>query len=279
MSADVNALPKNRVIRKRFSARTTGIHLSALPAELRAALRQAGTETSDGDYLEKHRIPDPIRLAAADGGVRVLSRDESWALAEKAAIELESSLLRGKAGKVAAFLSDTGQGPYANYGRPVVDYTGFFVDHIHHRLAGAGIGKGAGPLRYGPLLIAIDTAAAAGLTALGHAARGADLADRAVVTDVASTGAYEGGSAWASAKVGVIAGAKAMALTAVIPIPGARVASVAIGFFIGAATAIAAKKVVNSAKDIAVDAACKATDRALDQKAAVDQASSASAVG
>lgn len=276
-TTDETPLPKNRLIRKRFSARTTGIHLSALPAELRAALRQA--ETSEGDYLEKHQIPDKIRITTGDGGLRVLSRDETWALAERAAIALESSLLRGKAGEVTAFFSDTGQGPYANYGRPVVDYTGFFVDHIHRRLAVTGIGKGAGPLRYGPLFIAIDTAAAAGLTAIGYAARGADLSDRAVVTDVASTGAYEGGSAWASAKVGVLAGAKAMALTAVMPIPGARVASVAVGFFVGATAAIAAKKVVNTAKDVAVDAACKATDHAPDQKAVAGPASPTRAVG
>ena len=255
MSTKVNALPKNRVIRKRFAARTTGIHLSALPSELRAALNQDGS--SNGGYLEKHRIPDKVRLTAADGGVRELSRDEAWALAESAAIELESNLLRGWAGKVTGYFSATGQGPYANYGRPVVDYTGFFVDEIHRRRA--GIGGGASSLRYGPLFIAVDTVAAAGLTALGYAARGSDLTESAVVTDVASTGAYEGGSAWASAKVGVLAGAKAMALTAVMPVPGARVAALAVGFFVGATTAIAAKKVVNRAKDATVDAAARQT--------------------
>jgi hypothetical protein len=52
-----------------------------------------------------------------------------------------------------------------------------------------------------------------------------------------------------------------MALTAGMPVPGARLAALAVGFFVGASTAIAAKKVVNEAKDAAVDAVSKATDR------------------
>jgi len=94
---------------------------------------------------------------------------------------------------------------------------------------------------------------------VGHWARGADLTDRVVVADVASTGAYEGSSAWATAKFGVAVGVKAMGLTAALAVPGAPAASILVGVTIGAAAAISAKRLVNGPKNIAVDAAGSST--------------------
>ena len=184
----------------------------------------------------------------------MLSRDQAWTLADRAGLALESSLLAGTAGRVAGFFSATGQGVYADYGRPTLDFSGFFVDQLN-RMAAGDAGRAASALQFGPVLIALDTAGAAGLTALGHWARGTDLTDPVVVADVASTGAYEGSSAWASAKLGVVAGVKAMGLTAALTIPGAPAASILVGVTIGAAAAIVAKRLVNGLKNIAVDAA------------------------
>ena len=261
-------VPKNPVIRQRISARTIGIHRSALPSELRALTSRPSSDPSirptirpvaTGAYLRKHQIPEQVRIRGSDGTVRVLSRDQAWTLADEAGLALESSLLSGTAGRLAAFFSATGQGVYANYGRPTLDFSGFFVDQLS-RMAAGGAGPAAGALQFGPLLIALDTASAAGLTALGHWARGADLNDRVVVADVASTGAYEGSSAWATAKFGAVAGVKAMGLTAALSVHAVPAASILVGVTIGAAAAIAAKRLVNGLKNIAVDAAISITD-------------------
>lgn len=265
------APPVNRVIRKRIAARTIGIHLSALPPELRAL--HTVNKTDGKDYLVKHDIPDKIPLTDAEGTVRMFSRDEAWAFADKAGAELEWSLLSGMAGKVTALFSSAGQGVYANYGRPTVDFSGFFHDHMQtvaaneaaHALGqpprGSLAAQRLNDLRLGPIMIAIDTASAAGFTALGHASRGASLTDSTVLTDMVSTGVYEGSSAWATAKLGVLTGAKAMGLTAALPIPGAQLAAIPVGFLVGAATAIVAKRVANDLKDAAVDAGHEAVDR------------------
>ncbi len=253
-----NTPPKNPVIRQRISARTIGIHRSALPCELRALTGRAG---ATGAYLRKRQIPEQVRIAGADKTIQVLSRDEAWALADRAGLALESSLLSGTAGRVAGFFSATGQGIYADYGRPTLDFSGFFVDQLN-RMAGDAAGRAAGVLQFGPVLIALDTAGAAGLTALGHWARGADMTDRVVVADVASTGAYEGGSAWASAKLGVAAGVKAMGVTAALSVSGAPAMSILVGVAVGAGVAIAAKRLVNGLKNIVVDAASSTADSA-----------------
>ncbi len=265
------AHPVNRVFRKRIAARTIGIHLSALPPELRAL--HTVSKTDGKDYLVKHDIPDQIQLTDSEGTVRMLSRDEAWAFADKAGAELEWSLLSGMAGKMTALFSSVGQGVYANYGRPTMDFSGFFHDHVKTVAAneaarafgqqprGSIAAQGLNDLQLGPILIAIDTASASGFTALGHASRGANLTGRTVLTDIVSTGVYEGSSAWTTAKLGVLTGAKAMGLTAILPIPGARLAAIPVGFLVGAATAIVAKRVANELKDAAVDAAHEAVHR------------------
>jgi hypothetical protein len=243
-------LPENRVLRKRVAARTTGIHVSALPAELRGL---ADLMEVDG-YFEKRHLPEEIQIADSRGKVATLSRDEAWMLADKAGADLEGSLLSGRAGKVAAFFSTHGQGIYANYGRPTMDFSAFFRDYIERKAAAAaGTANALSQVQFGPLFIALDTASASGFTALGHFARGASLAEGTVLTDVVSTGAYEGTSAWATAKLGVFAGAKAMGTTAVLPVPGAPLAAIFAGFVVGAATAVVAKRVANQLKDVAID--------------------------
>lgn len=188
-------------------------------------------------------------------------------LADEKGESMEWTLLSGLSGRIAAFFSTHGQGIYANYGRPTLDFSGFFRDHV------AGVGTGSAPsgsnFRLGPLFIAFDTASAAGLTALGHVARGASLSNATVASDILSTGAYEGTSAWASAKIGVVVGAKAMGMVAAAPLPGVRLAAFVTGFTVGAATAIVAKRTTNRLKDMAIDAAYEASDRrAVDDRAA-----------
>jgi hypothetical protein len=246
------SLPENRVIRKRVAARTTGIHVCALPPELRELV---GRTNADG-YVGKHDFPEEVQIADSGGKAATLSRDEAWELVDKSGAELEWSLLTGTTGKIAAFFSTHGQGIYANYGRPTMDFSGFFRDYIARRAAArAGNLNGLAQVQFGPLFIAVDTASASGFTALGHFARGANLAEGTVFADVVSTGAYEGTSAWASAKLGVFAGAKAMSTTAVLPVLGAPLAAVAAGFVVGAAAAIVAKRAANQLKDFAIDAA------------------------
>lgn len=282
-----HSAPNSRVIRKRMIARTIGIHISVLPPELRALRMQ--TDRHGDSYLARHQIPDQIRIMDTHGMARVLSREQAWMLAEEAAQQLERHQLSGTAGRITAFFSTTGQGPYADYGRPTVDYSGFYVDYLNQmsaagtretfcdQLACVGAAGHIGTLHFGPTLIALDTAAAAGLTGLGYMARNVDLADRTVVTDIASTGVYEGSSAWVSAKIGVVAGAKAMAAMAVLPILGTTAASLVIGFVVGAAAAVVTKQAVNSTKNIAVDSAYKAigtsSDRIGDRPRSDDPAS------
>ncbi len=260
-------LPANRVIRKRFAARTTAIHVSALPPELESLAPLA-----DGNrYLAKHRIPSEVRVPGPEGAPQTLSRDEAWKLADRHGEQVEGGLLYGTAGKVAAFFSTHGQGIYANFGRPSLDFSGFFHDYIDQQAAarachvvtsGSTSATPANGVLLGPLFIAFDTTSAAGLTALGHVARSASLRDRTVATDVLSTGVYEGSSAYATAKLGVITGAKAMGTAAALPIPGACVAAFAAGFLVGALTAVVAKRVINDVKDVAVDRAFDKKDRA-----------------
>jgi hypothetical protein len=250
-------LPENRLIRRRVAARTTAIHASAIADEPWA---KEMLQHCDGDgYLQKHQFPVQIALEESPGEPRVISRDEAWRLADEKGEALEGELLSGLPGRIAAFFSTHGQGIYANYGRPTMDFSGFFSDH----LAGAR----SGTVQIGPLFIAFDTASAAGLTALGHIARGANLTNAAVASDILSTGAYEGTSAWTSAKIGVIAGAKAMGITAVLPLAGAPVAALVAGFAVGAATAIVVKRTTNQLKDKVVDAAYEA---AADRRAVLE---------
>ena len=107
----------------------------------------------------------------------------------------------------------------------------------------------------GPIFIAMDTASAIGFTALGHITRKAKLTDKTVVSDVVSTGVYEGTTSWTSAKFGVFSGAKAIRLTAALPVPGAHLAALPVGFLVGAVTAIFTKRFANQYKDSAIDAA------------------------
>ena len=264
MSTDVEtdarnmiALPDNRVIRRRVAARTTAIHASALADEPWAS---EPIEDRDGDgYLRRHQFPDQILLEGPEGESRALSRDQAWRLADEKAEALEWSLSAGLAGRIAGFFSKHGQGIYANYGRPTMDFSGFFRD----RIAGAG-GKGAqgvNAVRLGPVFIAIDTASAAGFTALGHVSRRADLMSRPVLADVLSTGAYEGTSSWTSAKLGVFTGVKAMTAAALVPLPGARLGALVVGFAVGATTAIVVKRTANRLKDKAIDAAYEGAGR------------------
>lgn len=238
-------LPANRVIRKRIAARTIGVHLSALPPEL-----QAFKNTTNNAYLTKYDLPDEIHLTVSSGDSKVLSRDEAWEFADEAGSKLEWDILPDTmAGKATALFSSTGQGVYANYGRPTVDFFGFYHDHVC--ATGDRLGNA---VMLGPLFIAMDTTSAIGFTALGHITRDARLTDKTVLSDVVSTGVYEGTTAWTSAKFGVFTGARAIRLTAALPIPGAHLAAVPVGFLVGAITAVFTKRFANQAKDSAVDA-------------------------
>ena len=246
-------LPKNRVIRKRFAARTVGIHLSALPPELQVFTDV--NDTTDNAYLTKYDLPDEIHLTVPGGEVKVLSRDEAWAFADEAGSKLEWHMLPDTMpGKAAALFSTTGQGVYANYGRPTMDFSGFFYDCIR---AGQASGRAIASQEnflLGPIFITVDAISAAGFTALGHNTRGAPLTNKTVLTDIVSTGIYEGSSSWTSAKLGVFTGARTIRLAAVLPIPGAHLAAIPIGFLVGAVTAIFAKRLVNQYKDGVIDA-------------------------
>lgn len=254
-------LPANRVIRKRFAARTIAIHLSALPPELTAfkdilKVCKGSNDATDNAYLSKHDLPDKIHLTAPGEEVKVLSRDEAWDLADEAAAKLEWDMLPDNlSGKAAALFSTTGQGVYANYGRPTMDFSGFFYDYT--RASGKVLRGPVAPqqnLLLGPLFITVDAISAAGFTALGHFTRDAPLTNKTVLSDIVSTGVYEGSTAWTSAKLGVFTGARAIRLAAVLPIPGAHLAAVPVGFMVGAVTAIFAKRFANQYKDKAIDA-------------------------
>ena len=244
-------LPENRLIRKRFAARTIGIHLSALPPEF-----QAFKDTADNTYLSKYDLPDEIHLTVPGGEERVLSRDEAWAFADEAGAQLEWHMLPDTmSGKATALFSTTGQGVYANYGRPSMDFSGFFYDSIHaSRQASGGVIASQESLLLGPLFITVDAISAAGFTALGHITRDASLTNKTVLTDIASTGIYEGSASWTSARLGVFTGARAIRLAAVLPIPGAHLAAIPVGFLVGAATAIFSKRFANQYKDKGIDA-------------------------
>jgi len=247
-------LPANRVIRKRLAARTIGVHLSALSPEL-----QAFKNTTGDTYLTKHDLPDEIHLTGSGGDRKVLSRDEAWKLADEAGSKLEWDILPDTvAGKATALFSTTGQGVYANYGRPTMDFSGFFHDYIgtsgQHSGTSTIASQGSSSVMLGPIFIAMDTASAVGFTALGHITRGAPLANKTVLSDIASTGVYEGSTSWASAKLGVLTGAKVMRLAAAIPIPGVHLAAIPVGFLAGAAAAIFIKRFSNQHKDGAIDA-------------------------
>lgn len=264
-------LPENRVIRKRVAARTTAIHICALADESWSV--PIMVKANQGGYVQKRHFPMELHVQDLAGGKRVISRDEAWGRADKKGAALELVLLSGLAGRIAAFFSTHGQGIYANYGRPTVDFSGFFRDHVAASAGAksAGTASHGGVLRnaplaskalqLGPLFIAADTASAAGLSALGHLARGAGLTNAVVASDIFSTGAYEGTSAWATAKLGVFTGAKAMALAAALPLPGVGLATLAAGLAVGAATTIGAKQASNRLKDKAVDAAYEAALR------------------
>jgi len=245
-------LPANRVIRKRLAARTIGVHLSALPPEL-----QALKGTTDNAYLTKYDLPDEIHLTTSGGNRKTLSRDEAWKFADEAGSKLEWDILPDTvAGKATALFSTTGQGVYANYGRPTMDFSGFFHDYISTpgQHSGGSVASGTNSVMLGPIFIAMDTASAVGFTALGHITRGAPLANKTVLSDIASTGVYEGTTSWASAKLGVLTGAKVMRIAAALPIPGIHLAAVPIGFLAGAAAAIFVKRFSNQHKDGAIDA-------------------------
>lgn len=259
-------LPANKIIRKRIAARTVAVHLSALPPELHVF-----RDGADNTYLCKRDLPDEIQLTTCSGEKKVLSRDEAWDFADEAGENLEWDILPDNmAGKATALFSSTGQGIYANYGRPSMDFSGFFYDYINNPrqfTAGSITSQGSSGVMLGPIFIAVDTASAAGFTALGHITRGAHLGDKTVLSDVVSTGAYEGSSAWASAKLGVLSGAKVIRFAAVLPIPGAHLAAIPIGFLVGATTAIFVKHFANKYKDRAVDATQSAIYSKVPQKA------------
>ena len=245
-------LPENRVIRKRLAARTIGVHLSALPPEL-----QAFKESTDDAYLSKKDLPDKVHLTLSEGK-QVLSRDEAWEFADKAGEKLEWDILPDSmAGKATAMVSTTGQGLYANYGRPTMDFSGFFHDYIkiHGESSVSAITpRGLESVLLGPLFITLDTISAAGFTALGHMTRGARLSNKTVLTDIVSTGVYEGTTSWTSARLGVLTGAKVMRLTASLPIPGAHLAAIPLGVLVGATTTIFTKRIANQSKDKIIDA-------------------------
>ncbi len=238
-------LPANRVIRKRIAARTVAVHLSALPVELRELKR-----SQDSEYLTKQDLPDKIQVTLQDGQAKVLTRDEAWKLADEAGAQLEWEMLPDSlVGKLTAAFAETGQGLYANYGRPTMDFTGFYHDYVcapSQRLGNS--------VMLGPVFIAMDTASAIGFTALGHLTRKARLSDKVVITDVLSTGVYEGTSAWTSAKLGVFTGARAIGLLASLSMPAVHLMVVPAGFLVGAATAIFIKQSANKYKDKAIDA-------------------------
>ena len=246
-------LPANRIIRKRFAARTVGVHLSALPPELQACVDIK--DTADNAYLSKQDLPDEIHLTVPGGEEMVLSRDKAWAFADEAGSKLEWHMLPDTmSGKAAALFSTTGQGIYANYGRPSMDFSGFFYDCIR---AGQASGRTIAPQEnflLGPIFITVDAISAAGFTTLGHFTRNAPLTNKTVLTDIVSTGIYEGSASWTSAKLGVFTGARAIRLTAALPVPGAHLAAIPVGFLTGAITAIFAKRLVNQYKDGVIDA-------------------------
>ena len=248
-------LPSNRVIRKRLAARTIGIHLSALPPELQVL--KVIDDTIDNAYLAKRDLPDEIYLTISSGEKKLFSRDEAWDYADEAGSKLEWDILPDTiSGKATALFSTTGQGIYANYGRPTMDFSGFFYDYIRisEKLPKASIAtKGRNSVMLGPIFIAADTVSAAGFTALGHVTRGARLTNKTVLADIASTGVYEGSTSWTSAKLGVFTGAKAIRFATTIPIPGVHLAAIPIGFLVGATTAIFAKHFANQYKDKAID--------------------------
>ncbi len=255
-------LPENRVIRKRLAARTIAIHLSALPPELQA-LKDIN-DTTDNAYLTKQDLPDEIHLTSPSGEVKVLSRDEAWEFADEAGSQLEWHMLPDTMpGKAAALFSTTGQGVYANYGRPTMDFSGFFYDSIR---ASRKVPRGAiapqESILLGPLFITVDAISAAGFTALGHITRDASLTNKTVLTDIVSTGIYEGSASWTSARLGVFTGARAIRLAAALPIPGAHLAAIPVGFLAGAVTAIFAKRFANQYKDKAIDATYRSGKRA-----------------
>lgn len=242
-------LPDNHVIRKRIAARTIGVHLSALPPEL----QELKEDTDNNDYLARRDLPDKVTLTVFGGDKKEFTRDEIWELADKAGEKLEWDMLPDSlAGKATALFSSTGQGVYANYGRPSMDFSSFFYDSGQLSTAGKAV-KGKSSVLLGPIFITIDTVSAAGFTALGHITRDARLADKTVVADVASTGVYEGSTSWTSAKLGVFTGVKAIRMAANLPIPGAHLAAVPIGFLVGATTAIFVKHYANQFKDKAID--------------------------
>ncbi len=247
-------LPANRVIRKRLAARTIAIHLSALPPELQA-LKDI-SDTTDNAYLTKDDLPDEICLTIPGEEVKVLSRDEAWEFADDAGSKLEWHILPDTpSGKATALFSTTGQGVYANYGRPTMDFSGFFFDYLRASgKASEGVMAPQKSVLLGPLFITIDAISAAGFTALGHNTRGAPLTNKTVLTDIVSTGVYEGSTSWTSAKLGVFTGARTIRLAAVLPIPGVHLAAVPVGFLVGAVTAIFAKRIANQYKDKAIDA-------------------------
>jgi len=261
-------LPVNRVIRKRLAARTIAIHLSALPPELQAFKEFNGT--TDNAYLTKQDLPDEIHLTLPDGEEKVLSRDEAWEFADEAGAQLEWHMLPDTmSGKAAALFSTTGQGVYANYGRPSMDFSGFFYDSIRaSRQASGGAVASQKSILLGPLFITVDAISAAGFTALGHVTREAPLTNKTVLTDIVSTGIYEGSASWTSARLGVFTGARAIRLTAVLPIPGAHLAAIPVGFLAGAVTAIFAKRFANQYKDRAIDAAYRLGRHSKTSKAA-----------
>ena len=249
-------LPANRLIRKRFAARTVAIHLSALPPELQVFKNI--NDATDNAYLTKYDLPDEIHLTVSDGERKVLSRDEAWEFADEAGAQLEWHMLPDTmSGKATALFSTTGQGVYANYGRPTMDFSGFFYDAIRaSRQASASGGTIASQesLLLGPTFITVDAISAAGFTALGHITREAPLTNKTVLTDIISTGIFEGSASWTSARLGVFTGVKAIRLASVLPIPGVHLAAVPIGFLTGAVTAIFAKRLVNQYKDKVIDA-------------------------
>ena len=253
MDKDTNiGLPANRVIRKRLAARTIGVHMSALPPEL-----QALKDTYNNAYLTKHDLPEKVNLTVFGGDSKVFSRDEVWEIADEAGGKLEWDMLPDNlAGKATALVSSTGQGLYANYGRPSMDFSSFFYDSgAFEKISSVGIApQGQASVLLGPIFIAVDTISAAGFTALGHITRDAPLADKTVLADIASTGVYEGSTSWASAKLGVLTGAKTMRLAVALPIPGAHLAALPIGFLVGASTAIFVKYFANKSKNKAIDA-------------------------
>lgn len=247
-------LPTNRIIRKRLAARTIAIHLSALPPELQVFKNI--NDTSDNAYLTKQDLPDEIHLTTPDGESKVLSRDEAWEFADEAGSQLEWHMLPDTmSGKATALFSTTGQGVYANYGRPSMDFSGFFHDYVSASgQASRTAIKSQESLLLGPLFITVDAISAAGFTALGHITRDAPITNKTVLTDIVSTGVYEGSASWTSAKLGVFTGARAIHLAAVLPIPGVHLAAIPVGFLVGAVTAIFTKRFANEYKDKAIDA-------------------------